>query len=501
VITLSDTSYRYPGVNNGWTLEGINLTVHKGEFFLLCGGSGSGKSTLAYLFNGLIPHFFDGELRGSVTVEGVETRQMSVAALLPKVGLVLQNTDAHLFCSTVEEEIAFGLESVGTPAREIQRRIRWIGETLHIQDLLPRLPQGLSGGERRLVAIASVLCLNPSVLVLDEPFAHLDWEGMKRVGDLLRSLHRAGKTIVVVEQRVGTLLRDASRCVVMEQGKVIFNGTPKEALLVLKERHLLPDYGGKGKAAPAQGKTVIAVRDLSYEQEGRCILQNISLEVKEGEILAVVGRNGSGKTTLIRHFNGLRRPTTGTVSVMGAAVEEKSPVELASQVGISFQNPNDQFFKSRVVEELTAGLKALKKEEKALGEICDLFGLGDLLDRSPYRLSEGQKRRVALASIMAMNPGILVIDEPTVGQDGRFLETIAGLITSLRDKGRTVVVVTHDLEFAFAVADRWIVLQEGKKVADGPADEIVADEDLMRTGAVGPEAGRRLVEEGRLVFP
>jgi energy-coupling factor transporter ATP-binding protein EcfA2 len=218
--------------------------------------------------------------------------------------------------------------------------------------------------------------------------------------------------------------------------------------------------------------------------------------------VAIVGRNGSGKTTLVRHLNGLRRPRKGTVSVMKSEVQEKSPLEMASLVGISFQNPNDQFFKNHVREELWAGVKALDKDGETLGEICDLFGLRDLLDRSPYRLSEGQKRRVALASIVAMDPKILVIDEPTVGQDGRFLETIAGLITSLREKGYTVLLVTHDLEFALATSDRWVVLHEGKKVGDGKPETLLEDKALMRLGAIGTEAGWRLDgEEESVALP
>ncbi|MBN2032534.1 MAG: ABC transporter ATP-binding protein [Deltaproteobacteria bacterium] len=494
MIALSDIFYRYPGAADGWTLEGINLSILKGEFVLICGSSGSGKSTLAYLFNGLVPHFFGGYLRGSVTVDGLDTKQTSVAGLLPKVGLVLQNTDAHLFCSTVEDEIAFGLESVGLPAAEIPGRVRWIAETLSIHALLSRSPQALSGGERRLVAIASVLCLDPPLLVLDEPFAHLDWQGMGQVRDLLIRLHQRGKTLAVIEQRVRALLPHASRCVIMEQGKIVFDGAPRRSIAVLQGRHLLPVYPKKAKEASKDAKTVLTVRNLSCEQDGRRILQDLSLEVKEGEAVALVGRNGSGKTTLIRHFNGLRRPKKGSVFLMGSPVKGKSPLQLASLVGISFQNPNDQFFKNTVTEELTAGLKALRKGERTLHEICDLFDLQELMDRSPYRLSEGQKRRVALASVVAMDPRILVIDEPTVGQDGQFLEAIAGLIGSLRDRGHTVVVVTHDLEFAHAVADRWIVMQGGKKVGDGRAEEIMADEELMRAGAVGAKSGWGLME-------
>lgn len=489
MITLSDISYRYPGRADGWTLEGINLTIRDGEFVLICGGSGSGKSTLGYLFNGLIPHFFGGELRGRAEVDGTDTRKMSVARLLPKVGLVLQNTDAHLFCSTVENEIAYGLESLGYPAAEIEGAVPSIAERLGIQGLLDRPPQALSGGERRLVAIASVLCLNPSHLLLDEPFAHLDWEGMRRVREVLTDLHRSGKTIIVIEQRVASLIHHASRSIIMEQGKILLDGTMTQSLEVLKKRRLLPHYPERVQKAPGKGEPVIAIRNLFHEREGRDILRDISLDVKQGEAVAIVGRNGSGKTTLIRHLNGLRRAKRGAVSVMGSAVQGKSPLELASLVGISFQNPNDQFFKNHVREELTAGLKALGKSDDSLQEVCALFQLEDLLDRSPYRLSEGQKRRVALASIVAMEPKILVIDEPTVGQDGRFLETIAGLIASLREKGCTVLLVTHDLEFALATSDRWIVLHEGRKVADGRPEDLMEDKALIAAGAIGTEAG------------
>lgn len=489
MITLSDISYRYPGTTDGWALQGINLTIRDGEFVLICGGSGSGKSTLGYLFNGLIPHFFGGDLQGRVEVDGLDTKNLSIARLLPKVGLVLQNTDAHLFSSTVESEIAFGLESLGFPAKEIARQVRWITDMLGIQDLLDRAPQALSGGERRLVAIASVLCLNPSLLLLDEPFAHLDWQGMRRVREVLSDLHGRGRTIVVIEQRVAAFIHHASRCIVMEQGRVLHDGTTAESLAVLREKRLLPVYPERVQKAPKAAEPVIAIRNLSYEQEGRQILQEVSLEVKQGEAVAIVGRNGSGKTTLIRHLNGLRRPKKGTVSVMGSPVRSKSPLAMASLVGISFQNPNDQFFKNHVREELAAGLKALGRGEASLHEVCDLFGLQDLLDRSPYRLSEGQKRRVALASIVAMDPGILVIDEPTVGQDGRFLEAIAGLITSLREKGYTVLIVTHDLEFAFAISDRWVVLHDGRKVGDGKPEELARDRELIRLGAIGIEAG------------
>ena len=220
MIRFANISYRYPDTADRRVLEGINLSIHDGEYVLICGRSGSGKSTLAYLFNGLIPHFLGGELQGSVHVNGSDTREVTIADLLRKVGLVFQNPDAQLFNSTVENEIAFGLESLGLKPREIEGQIHWVAETLGIADLLHRSPMSLSGGEKRIVAIASVLCLDPPLLLMDEPFAHLDWLAARRLRDSLRKLHRKGKTVEAIEQRVRTLTDDVSRCILVDRGNI-----------------------------------------------------------------------------------------------------------------------------------------------------------------------------------------------------------------------------------------------------------------------------------------
>lgn len=485
MIGLSNIFYRYPHTPEGWVLEGINLTVQDGEYLLIYGESGSGKSTLGYLFNGLIPHFFGGILRGSVSVDGVDTRQMRASDFLSRVGLVLQNSDAQLFNGTVENEVAFGLESMGLSIRQINEKIRRIAETLRIGDLLGRSPMTLSGGEKRLVAIASVLCMNPSLLLLDEPFAHLDWEGAGRLREALSEIHRGGKTVVVIEQRVGGFMQEATRCLILSCGKLLFDGTPREAQPVLMRQGLVPHYPVKGERRHIGKDPMFVTHNLSYETEGSKILRGISFEVRKGETLAIVGRNGSGKTTLIKHLNGLLRPTEGNLDLMGMEVKKKAPSEMASLVGISFQNPNDQFFKNRVRDELIVGLKVLgESHHEWLEEICDLFHLNGLLDRSPYRLSEGQKKRVSLASILVMRPRLLVLDEPTVGQDGRFLEAIARLLISLKELGFTILIVTHDLEFALATAERWIVLHEGQVAGDGSPYELTRNEQLIRVGAM-----------------
>ena len=488
MIHLSKVRYRYDEGPGEWVLNGIDLSVSKGEYLLLCGGSGSGKTTLAYLLNGLAPHFFEGTLEGSVRVQGRDTKDCTVADRLPIVGLVFQNAEAQLFNSTVENEVAFGLESLGLPASEIKESIERTAAMLRIQHLLDRSPATLSGGEKRLVAIASVLSLSPPVLVLDEPLAHLDWEGVGKVRELLTDLHERGTTVVVIEQRVERILGDAGRCVVMDRGKIVFDGAAGEARPTLMEKHLIPQYPLEPERKNRNKAVLLHARSLVREIEGRPVLRGISLQVNEGEIIAIVGRNGAGKTTLIKHFNGLLHPRQGEISFMGEGIRGIPPPVMASRIGISFQNPNDQFFKNTVKDELAVGLRFAERDSgEWMEELCTLFHLHELLEKSPYRLSEGQKKRIAVASILAMRPKLLVLDEPTVGQDGRFLEILAGLLFSLREKGFTIVMVTHDMEFAFATAERWIVVHEGRVVGEGPPGRLSKDESLIQLGALGRE--------------
>jgi len=465
-------------------LKGVDFSVRDGDYLFIGGANGSGKSTLAYLCNGLIPHYFGGTLQGTVTIDDLNTLEKKVFELLSHVGLVLQNADAQLFNSTVEDEIAFGLESLGLPGGEIDNRIREISRTLKLEDLLGRSPATLSGGEKRLVAIASVLCLNPSVLLLDEPYGDLDWQAVERVRQTLLEVNRSGKTVVVIEQRMGNFLHDTTRCLILEKGKLLYEGGPQSVHEVLRKAHLVPQYSSGKNGSPGKEPLLIA-ENLSYRILEKEILTGVSFELRQGETLAIIGRNGSGKTTLLKHFTGLLRPTAGRVTFEGEEIQGKAPSELAAQVGLSFQNPNDQFFKYRVKDEVMAGPRILRKIQKDwLQEMWQVFELHELLDRSPYRLSEGEKKRVSLASILATRPKLLVLDEPTSGQDGRFREALARLVAELKNRGFTIVIATHDLDFAQATAARWIVLHEGRVVADGAPEDLRADKHLVQLGAL-----------------
>ncbi|MCU0614080.1 MAG: energy-coupling factor ABC transporter ATP-binding protein [Desulfobacterales bacterium] len=477
-IQVKNVRYRYPEGQEA--LTGIDFAIDEGDYLLICGANGSGKSTIGYLLNGLIPHFFSGNFSGTVEISGMDTRNMSISELFPRVGLVLQNADAQLFNSSVEDELAFGLESLGLSGKEIEERIRETAELLHIDPLLKRSPDTLSGGEKRMAGIASILCLKPAILILDEPYANLDGSGITKVRECLGKIYRMGLTLVVIEQRVDGFLEDASRCLIVEQGKIIFNGKAAHAGDILVSQGLIPRYPDRRKLknftkamSYDAEKPLLRVRNLSCQINGKKILNDLSFDIFKGQAVALLGKNGSGKTTLIKHLNGLYRSKQGEIHYNGQSLTGKTPAQIATMVGLSFQNPNDQFFKSRVEDELRVGLQAVQKEpQEWLEKICRLFQLQSLLDRPPFKLSEGEKKRVAIGSILAMKPEMIVLDEPSAGLDGRSKQMLAAMLAELVHEGFTTICITHDIGFARAVADRWIVLDKGQIAGDGPPESL-----------------------------
>jgi len=381
---------------------------------------------------------------------------------------------------------------MGLPSGQIERRIAAVSSELQIGPLLARSPETLSGGEKRLAAAAAVLAMGAPLLILDEPFANLDWKNIQILRDSLKNIHAGGKTVVVIEQRVRQFLKDVHRCVALEKGRIILDDTATSGCTPARLRSLglIPRYGERrGSDSKAGTPVLLSVRNLDCRIEHRDILQGVSLDLHAGEAVALVGSNGAGKTTLIRHFNGLLKARRGTVEYRGQSPEYRSPVEMAAGVGLCFQNPNDQFFRASVRDELDEGRKRLApRTADRLTEIAGLLQLNDLMERSPHRLSEGEKKRVSIAAVLVMQPEILVLDEPTVGQNARFKEILARLLLDLNRTGVTTVVVTHDLEFAAAAASRWIVLHEGRVVADGPGHQIRRAENLIDIGALPPAA-------------
>ncbi|MFZ1200451.1 MAG: ABC transporter ATP-binding protein [Desulfobacterales bacterium] len=471
-VELRGVRYAYPGTPP--VLNGLDLSLAGGRATVIFGASGSGKSTVAYLLNGLIPHFFGGSLEGAVMVGGTDTRQTSVGALVATVGLVIQNADAQLFNATVMEDLAFGLESLGLLAPAIEVRIGTTASELGIGHLLDRSPETLSGGEKKMAAVAAALCMDPAVMVLDEPFAGLDWHAARVLRDLLIRTARRGKNLIIIEHRPRPALDVADRCLVIDRGRIRYDGPPRSAAVELAERHLIPHYPRRtGVTGSPASETVLAVRHLACRRGRRQILVDISLTIRTGESLAIVGENGAGKTTLVTHMAGLLPPYRGEVLFKGRPIGSFAPRTRAAGVGICFQNPNDQFFRTDVRQEIMDGARRLERTDADWQQkIIAALNLDSLMDRSPYRLSEGEKKRVALASVLLMRPQVLLLDEPTAGQDGRCKEALAGILAFIALTGTATVMVTHDLEFAAAVADRWLWLQEGRIRADGGPRDI-----------------------------
>ncbi|MGQ9653277.1 MAG: ABC transporter ATP-binding protein [Thermodesulfobacteriota bacterium] len=475
MIELEGIRYSYPDTQGLPVLDGLDLKVNEGEIVLVAGASGSGKSTLALVLGGLIPHFMGGRLQGKATIDDIDLALNSPSRLLPHVGLVTQNADAQLFNRTVEQELAFGLESLGLPEEEISSRIRETSEGFGLGHLLYRSPADLSGGEKRLVSVAAMACMPSRTLLLDEPLAHLDEVSLEMVKRAFRRLRSEGRTLLVMEHRVQPLLDEVDRCVIMEQGRISFDGGPADAREELSRRGLIPTYARRFPADVSHRPAVLEVKDLHSRLGGQEVLKGVSFRLHEGETLAILGPNGAGKTTLIRHLNGLLRPEQGQVLLRGEPLARRDPSDLATEVGIVFQNPNDQFFCLTVREEILAGSISRKAASSGrLPEVCRSLGLSDLLDRSPYRLSEGEKRRVAMASVLAMGSRILVLDEPTAGQDGRSRMELARLMARLQADGMSVLIVTHDRAFAQAVADRCLEIEEGRIRQDEPSQRKLA---------------------------
>ena len=528
MIEIRDLHYKYSAAGPRWVLNSLDLTVEPGEYLLLCGASGSGKSTLCRTLNGLVPHFYRGLMRGHVWVAGLDTHSHPVSELFAHVGMVFQNPEAQLFNSTVGRELAFGLESLGLPQDAIRRRIAETSELTGLTHLLGRNPQELSGGEKQLVIIAAALALRPQVIVLDEPYASLDPMNVGRVRAALREINRGGTAVLLTEHRLHNALRDAGRMAVLAKGRVVLDGPPRvimreevteyglnpppvvrfarqlglsEVPLSVEELSTMVDgrplpadlFPARAVGGTSGGSSVLQMEGVTFSFDGTRVLEDLSHELRQGECLAVVGANGSGKTTLIKHFNGLYRPDRGRVLVLGQDTRGVRVSQLARHVGMAFQNANDQFFQFRVRDEIELGARVLGCYDQGwLGELIDLFQLRPLLARSPYRLSEGEKKRVAFAAALAARPEILVLDEPTTGQDWPFRQGLGRVLTELQARGQTVVLVTHDLEFAAQHACRWMLLGDGRVLAHGSPREVMSDGEAMRRASLLPTQGVQL---------
>ncbi len=524
-IEFRDVSFRYAGAQTD-ALQHINLTIQPGEIVLVTGPAGSGKTTLCSCINGLVPHYHEGELTGQVIVRSYDTRRARIGGLASLVGMVFQDPDSQLVTSSVIDEVSFGPENLGVRREEINQRVAESLARTRLTGFEDREPHNLSGGEQQACAIAATYSMHPEIYVMDEPLANLDPAGRVQVLQVLIDVAKQRqKTLILVEHSLEEVLPLVDRVIVMDGGKIVRDGTVDEVLAAGDIPHVftrpamvrlaeslgldrktfsaekfyrdlnaraslgvIDAANGPVPATRPPGAPLIEFQNVHFSYKGLPALRGVNLTIYEGELVALLGRNGSGKTTLARHIIGLLQPSQGKVIVGGRDVAVTPTHELTQQIGFCFQNPNHQIVSFKVRDEMTFGLRAHNVDpaefEDRIHRALDLVDLENVLDAEIFDLGKGQKQRLALASVLTLNPQILVIDEPTTGQDPQMTKEIFDIIKHLNDLGTTVLMITHRVDYAAAHAHRAVVMNRGEVAFDGPVLELIANADLMRANAL-----------------
>lgn len=555
IIEMECVSFSYGTATDGaYALKDIDLSVEEGTFVGLIGPSGAGKSTLASAITGAIPHHYRGRLFGSTLVAGLDTCEAPLTDIAKVVGSVLQDIDAQMVASVVEDELLFGLENFGIDHREIEGRIASALDAVGIADLRHREIATLSGGQKQKVAIAAILAMTPRVIVMDEPTSALDPASARDVFEVLRRAKElTGMTVILIEQTVALLAEYCDRVVVIDQGRIALDGTPTDVFShgetlraigvdtprtvrisnSLAEAGLAPNDSpaltldgaeslvagilapGLSESSPIVPRTlgdgpdarnttdvrpiIVDVAGAAYSYgTGQAGIEGINLTVRAGEILAVVGQNGAGKTTFTKLLNGLIKPSAGVVRIAGLDTRATPVSVLASHAATLFQNPDRQLCRNTVVEEISFGLElqgapADTARERAR-HVAATFGLPE--NASPFNLSRGQRQMVALASVVALEPELIILDEPTSGLDYRECMTVMETVRQRALDGAAVVMVCHDMEVVSDFADTLAVMTEGRLIEVGPSREVFANDALLAHARIAaprvPALGKRL---------
>lgn len=529
LVTIRRLTYGYRGHEDVQVLQGIDLDIEKSEFLAIAGRTGSGKSTLCYALNGLVPHSFGGRMEGDVVVAGINTRESTPAQLARKVGIVLQSAESQIVGLTVEEDTEFGLENIALPVSEIKERARWALEVVQMTAYLHVSPWNLSGGQKQRLAIASALAFRPELLVLDNPTAELDPIGKEEVLETIARLNQDHYiTIVIVDQDLHEVIPYAHRLAILDRGQILLIDTPARVLdqaqTVRDAGVKLPDVteigyqmrksnrwsgqlpvtvsearrsiceiippgaslGSLRMPEPQKpGETLIQIEQLSFHyQSDRPVLKEIDLRIQGGEFIALMGHNGAGKTTLAKHLNGLLKPVSGRVLVEGMDTREKSVAELAARIGYVFQNPDHQIFSKTVGEELAFGPKNLgwsaERIRASIQHALADIHMEEKVNAEPYFMGLAERKLIAIASVLVMEPEVLVLDEPATGADYGVALQIMRYISDLHQRGLTVVIITHDVSLAANYATRLILMQAGRVVLDGTPREVFMQKEFLR---------------------
>ena len=496
-LAVEDLTFRYRDRETP-AIRHISFTARAGEVLLIAGASGCGKTTLIRAINGLIPRSYKGEVTGGVLVHGESTAGWKLSTISQRIGTVLQDPERQILGTKVLNEVAFGLENLGLDRPEILRRAESALATLRISELRDRDTFSLSGGEKQKVALAGVLAMRPSILLLDEPLASLDPASALESLDLVRRLADEGMTVLLVEHRVEDVLRIRPETVMfLSQGAVRYFGDPQGLFKAVDYREVkLParDIVALAAADPAPAPLhilpgvlasvtsplpLVKFENVSFGYESdQDVLQSISLEIRRGDVIAVLGANGAGKTTLVKHAIGLLKPKSGRVLVAGRDTKETSVAQIAGTLGYVFQSPSHMLFAPTVREELAFGPSNLKHPrdeiEKEVQEALRIVNLTEREKDPPLALSFGQQKRVSIAAILSMRSQILVMDEPTAGQDYQNYMNFMDSILQLPGLG-AILFITHDVDLAVIYANRVLLVSGGRLVADGSPEVVLSD--------------------------
>lgn len=526
VIEVENLKYRYPHAD-ALALDGLTFTVEKGEFIGIVGANGAGKSTLSQALIGLVPQFYNGAYGGRVLIDGRPAETTPVSELCCKVGLVFQNPFNQLSGAkdTVYEEVAFGMQNLGVPRAEMHRRTENALKLLDIWQFRDRNPFDLSGGQMQRVAIASILVMEPDIMVMDEPTSQLDPQGSEEVFRTVDKLTHSGITILMIEQKIEKIAAYCDRILLLHQGhqiafdtpQKIFSRTDLERLGVqapvftricralgttlpygsypvtveqAADRLRCTDVLPPSAAQQGDRPEMFEIRNLEFSYHpGTPVLHGINLRL-DARPTAIIGQNGAGKTTLVKLLKGLLRPAAASIRFQGEDISKKTVATLAARVGYVFQNPDDQIFRNNVLEEvmfgpLNIGMSAEQARENARAALA-LTGLSGQEDSNPYDLELYQRKMVAIASVLAMDPEVLILDEPTIAQDMMGRRRIANIVRSLSAQGKLVLAILHDMDFVAECFDRVVVMARGRVVAEGSPRHVFADESALRAARLDP---------------
>lgn len=526
LIRVEDLHYKYPKSQKE-ALKGVDMTIDRGEFVAVIGPSMAGKSTLCLSLNGLMPHDTKGKKSGKVYINGLDTDENKPSKLCSTVAMVFQDFEAQLFCTNAALDVAFGPENLGLPTEEIHKRVKDCMQTVGLAGFEMREPSSLSGGEKQRLAIASSLAFQADILVLDEPTTDLDPVGKQMVIDVADKLRSQGAfTIICVEHEIEEMMK-ANRVILMVDGKIQLNGTPEQVLSqtgLLKEVGVMPLGTCELQNALGLNTTALSVDDcvsvlrqegyridpavaeiIRQEEETRAkgygdpvvtaknvcfrypdttrnAVDDVSFTIREGEFVAIMGQNGSGKTTLAKQLNGLLKKTSGSIEIYGQNVET-GIYNLSRYIGYVFQNPDHQIFAETIWDEVSFGPRNYKMPEdeikRSVAEALKAVDLEGREQEDPFSLTKGERQRVAIASVLAMHPKILILDEPTTGLDYKEQCGVMELLKRLNESGCTVIIITHTMWVVSHYAHRAIVMNDAKIVLEGNVRDVYANEEKL----------------------